>query len=338
MTNELGDSLRFIDGAKESFTNNASPYAAAHDSRRGLAVFYRYGPRTVGDNGGPPVIHHSVAEKIAFGIERYAPVTLPDTANVLMPNGTMEQIKGYDSKAVWRTIADPKLRRQMELAEDAVQYLNKPDPAIVSLTLDAIWRRRVAYFLLLLAALLLAVLPWGVRPVVNYVRDTLFPNPGEHGSLWNTLAAIDQGISALLGATVLYISNALPSYTRPWIDAVVERPTASAIVIAAAIYLYAKNSIFRDRIADLARQAWVPKEKSSATEDQKRKYGEENPGVEIHRVHRMRIRSLCAADRGDRADLCRDWRCDQQLHRHREGGARRSLQGKGLPVARVGEA
>jgi uncharacterized protein (DUF2235 family) len=72
MVGELGNDLRFIEGAKESFIRNASPYATAHDSRNGLSVFYRYGPRTVGDNGGPPVIHHSVAEKIAFGIDRYA--------------------------------------------------------------------------------------------------------------------------------------------------------------------------------------------------------------------------------------------------------------------------
>src|SRR5258708_39245048 len=98
-----------------------------------------------------------------------------------MQDGTMERIKGYDSKAVWRSIADPKLRRQMELAENAVQVLNKPDPAIVSLTQDAIWRRRVAYFLLLFSALVIAVLPWGVRPVVDYVLDTLFPGSSEHG-------------------------------------------------------------------------------------------------------------------------------------------------------------
>ncbi|MHB8268717.1 DUF2235 domain-containing protein [Bradyrhizobium sp.] len=285
MTNELGDSLRFIEGAKESFIRNASPYAAAHDSRNGLAVFYRYGPRTVGDNGGPPVIHHSVAEKIAFGIDRYAPVTLPDTANVLMPDGAMEQIKGYTSK--WPNIDE--VPPQMKLAVRAVQYLNKPDPAIVSLTLDAIWRRRVAYFLLLFTAFLLVVLPWGVRPVVNYVRDTLFPNPGEHGSLWNTLATIDQGISAFLGSIVLYISNALPGYVRPWIDAVVDRPTASVIVIAAAIYLYAKSSVLRDRIADLARQAWVPNEKMSATEDQKKKYSEPIPDTLVKKIRESKF-------------------------------------------------
>jgi hypothetical protein len=289
MIGEIGNGLRFIGGATDSFTDNASPYASAHDSRNGLSVFYRYGPRTVGDNGGPPVIHHSVAEKIAFGIERYAPVTLPDTANVLMPDGTMEQIKGYNSKAVWRTIADPKLRRQMELAEDAVQYLNKPDPAIVSLTLDAIWRRRVAYFLLLFFALLIAVLPWGVRSVVEYVRDTLFPNPNTPGSLWNWLAGIDQGISAFLGVVVLYISNALPGYARPWIDAVVDRPTASAVVIAFTIYLYMKGSVLRDRIADLARQAWVPKEKVSATEVQKTKFSEPIPNTFVKKIRESKI-------------------------------------------------
>ncbi|MEA2890741.1 MAG: hypothetical protein QOI05_1534 [Bradyrhizobium sp.] len=285
MTNELGDNLRFIEGAKESFANNASPYAAAHDSRSGLAVFYRYGPRTVGDNGGPPVIHHSVAEKIAFGIDRYAPVTLPDTANVLMPDGTMERIKGYTSK--WPNIDE--LPPQMKLAVHAVETLNQPDPAIVSLTLDAIWRRRVAYFLLLFAAFLIAVLPWGVKPVVNYVRDTLFPNPDAHGSVWNTLATIDQGISAFLGSIVLYVSNALPGYARPWIDAVVDRPTASVIVIAVAIYLYAKNSILRDRIADLARQAWVPNEKKSATEDQKNKYREPIPNTPVKKIRESKF-------------------------------------------------
>jgi hypothetical protein len=285
MTKELGDSLRFIDGAKKSFTNNASPYASAHDSRNGLAVFYRYGPRTVGDNGGPPVIHHSVAEKIAFGIDRYAPVTLPDTAHVLMPDSTMEQIKGYRSK--WPNIDEvPPL---MKLAVQAVLTLNKPDAAIVSLTLDAIWRRRVAYFLLLFAVLLLAVLPWGVKPVVNYVRDTLFPNPGEHGSLWNTLATIDQGISAFLGSIVLYVSNALPGYVRPWIDAVVDRPTASAFVIVATIYLYMKSSTLRDRIADLARQAWVPNEKSSATQDQKKNYREAVPNTLVKKIRESKL-------------------------------------------------
>jgi hypothetical protein len=297
MTGELGNSLRLIEGATESFAANASPYASAHDSRNGLSVFYRYGPRTVGDNGGPPVIHHSVAEKIAGSIDRYAPVTLPDTANVLMPDGSLEKIKGYDAK--WRDIPDPKLRQQMEQAQKAVQYLNKPDPAIVSLTLDAIWRRRVAYFLLLFAAFLVAALPWLVKPAVESFRDAVFGRPGESGSLWGILAAFDQGISAFLKSIVLYLGNVLPSYSRLWIDAIVERPIASGLVIVLAVYLYLKNSSLRDRIADLARQAWVPNEKMSATEDKKKKYSEPIPDTFVKKIRESKLVAFieCAFNR-----------------------------------------
>lgn len=291
MIGELGNGLRFIEGATATFDSNASPYAAAHDSRAGLSVFYRYGPRTVGDNGGhPPVIHHSVAEKIAFGIERYAPVTLPDTADVLMPDGSLEKIKGYD--ATWRDIPDPKLRQQMERAQKAVQYLNKPDPAIVSLTLDAIWRRRVAYFLLLFAAFLVAALPWLVKPAVESFRDAVFGNPDQSGSLWGILAGFDQGVSAFLKSIVLYLGNVLPSYSRLWIDAIVERPIASGLVIGLAVYLYVKNSSLRDRIADLARQAWVPNEKMSATEDQKKKYSEPIPDTFVKKIRESKLVAL----------------------------------------------
>jgi hypothetical protein len=107
--------------------------------------------------------------------------------------------------------------------------------------------------------------------------------------VWNTLAAIDQGISAFLGSIVLHVSNALPGYVRPWIDAIVSRPTASAIVIILAIFLYMKSSILRDRIADLARQAWVPNEKMSATEDQKQKYREPVPNTLVKKIRESKF-------------------------------------------------
>lgn len=275
MVDEIGkleDSLRFIDGATDSFTRNASPYAAAHDSRGGASVFYRYGPRPVGDNGGhPPVIHHSVAEKIAFGIERYAPVTLPDTANVLMPDGTLERIKGYTSK--WPNIEE--LPPKMKLAVQAVQTLNKPDPALVAQTLINIGRRRRAYTWLLFTALIIAALPWTVRPAIAAFRDAVHTIAGWFGwadewdDLWGGAVRADQGGSAFVGSIFDYISSLLPGYAKPWADALIDRPTVCAIVIVIAILLYLRNSSLRDRIAELARQAWVPNEK---TEDQKKKY------------------------------------------------------------------
>jgi uncharacterized protein (DUF2235 family) len=278
MIGELGTSLRFIDGAKEVFINNASPYAAAHDSRGGLSVFYRYGPRTVGDNGGhPPVIHHSVAEKIAFGIERYAPVTLPDTAQVLMPDGSLERIKGYTSKSAWLDIQDLKLSRQMKLAQQAVEKLNKPDRAIVALTVQNVRRRRFAYSWLLFTVIVIASLPWTVRPAIAAFRDAVHTVAGWFGlaeqwdRLWVRLANADQAGSASVGSVFDYVGSILPGYAKPWADALIDRPTVCGIVIIIAFLLYLRNSHLRDRIAELARQAWVPNEK---TDDQKKRYDE----------------------------------------------------------------
>jgi hypothetical protein len=272
MIGEIGTSLRFIEGATDSFTRNASPYAAAHDSRSGLSVFYRYGPRTVGDNGGhPPVIHHSVAEKIAFGIERYAPVTLPDTAKVLMPDGSMEQIKGYTSK--WTNIEE--LPQQMKLAVQAVQTLNKPDPAIVAQTLKNVRRRRTAYVWLLFTVFVIVSLPWTVRPAIAAFRDAVHTIAGWFGlaeqwdERWRQAVKVDQGGSAFVGSLFDYVGSITPGYAKPWASALIDRPTVCGIVIGIAILLYLRNSSLRDRIAELARQAWVPNEK---TEDQKKRY------------------------------------------------------------------
>ena len=69
--------------------------------------------------------------RVACCIDHYAPVTLPASAKVLMPDGSLEKIKGYDAAAAWRNIQPiQNCAQQMEQAQKAVQHLNKPDPAI----------------------------------------------------------------------------------------------------------------------------------------------------------------------------------------------------------------
>ncbi len=278
MADEIGDDLRFIDGARKVLAEKASPYASKHDSRGGLSVFYRYSPRTVGDNGGPPLIHYSVAEKIAFGVDRYAPVTLPETAFVLMPDGTTHEIRGFDQTRLAPGKAPlAPLSPEMALAVRAVESLNDPDPAIVSMTLDNIWRRRVAYYFLLFTALVIASLPWTVRPVVEYFRQTMQGAATWLGlgwywdELWRWAANSDQGSSAFVGSVVQLIGSLLPGYAKPWSEALIARPTACGIVIVLAIVLYLRNGSLRDRIADLARQAWLASEKTSDTRQRKAK-------------------------------------------------------------------
>jgi hypothetical protein len=264
MMDEIGSRLRYLPGARQALVEEASAYAPVHDSRSGLAVFYRYSPRDIRYNGGPPVIHHSVAEKIASGAERYAPVTLPDTARVLMPDGSMQTIKGFDRKSVAEKGA--AARPVDQLAAAAVHSLKDPSPTIVSLTLDEIWKRRVAYYCLLFSAFAVASLPWTVRPLVEQFRDRMHDlaygisaSAGQHWDRrWDWLAGNDQGSSAFLGSVMQYIGTALPGYAKPWSDALIDRPWACGIVIAITFYLYLKNSGLRDSIADLARQAWMP--------------------------------------------------------------------------------
>ena len=280
MMDEIADGLRFLPGARQAVAENASAYAPAHDSRSGLAVFYRYSPREVGYNRGPPVIHHSVAEKIAFGTERYAPVTLPDTAHVLMPDGSTRTIKGFDMRSI--AANKPAGGPADQIAIDAVNALNEPSPVIVSLTRDEIWKRRVAYYCLLFAAFAVASLPWTVRPVVEQFRDRLHDlahRAGESAGplwdrLWAWLAGTDQGSSAFIGALFQYIGTALPGYAKPWADALIDRP-------------YLKNASLRDSISDLARQAWMPLERTEHLKGLAR--APEGGATLVHRIRTSRV-------------------------------------------------
>ena len=252
----LAQGLRFAADSLASFDDQASPYAPVHDSRSGLAVFYRYGPREVGDNAGPPLVHHSVAEKISFGTEGYAPVTLPSTAHVLMPDGTTHQIFGFRRNQ----LAAPD---QQAIAAAAVENLSNPDGAIVAVTLDCVWWRRVAYFSLLFAAALVASLPLTAIPISNGFRDAVGWMAARVGlgpawdAAWRWMANADQGGAALVGIVIQYVGTLLPGYAKPYADALIARPTTCTLVVLLAALLYLKNSRLRDRIADLARVAWL---------------------------------------------------------------------------------
>ena len=56
------------------------PQALIHNSRAGLANFYRYAPRRIrggAENGGVPVVHPSAVIKMRLGADGYAPLGLP---------------------------------------------------------------------------------------------------------------------------------------------------------------------------------------------------------------------------------------------------------------------
>src|ERR1700675_1234385 len=74
-----------------------------------------------------------------------------------------------------------------------------------------------------------------------------------------------------VGSVFQYIGSLLPGYAKPWAEALFDRPIACGIVVALAVILYFRNGTLRDRIADLARQAWLPSEQTAAIKKRKAK-------------------------------------------------------------------
>jgi uncharacterized protein (DUF2235 family) len=254
--------LRFAGNALDGFFKAASALAPLHDSRSGLAVFYRYDPRFIADDresGGPPVIHHAVAEKMVFGSENYAPITLPDTAMVLMPDGSKHRIAGFSARAA---TAAPVPGAPRDRAFDAVDKLSAPDRKLAALTLDTVWWRRVAYYALLASAALSVSLP----ATAYWLTSAFKTSVGALASLvrlgaawdrfWTWLAGANEGVSANFGVVSKTAGGFLPGYASYWMNVLVARPLTSLIVLAILLVAYLANSTLRGLVADRARLAW----------------------------------------------------------------------------------
>jgi hypothetical protein len=95
---ELG--LRFNSGALEQAFQAANVHDKLYDSRAGLAGYYRYKPRdlcaiTERYCVGTTKLHASVFERIATGIEDYAPVNLPGEFNVVSEDAVHGRASDY---------------------------------------------------------------------------------------------------------------------------------------------------------------------------------------------------------------------------------------------------
>jgi len=83
--------LRFIPGMRRRYKRRKDWHGVQHDSRSGLAAFYRYRPRDIGKlckcvNIGTAKVHRSVLERIQRNVLPYAPTGLP-ADYVVVPAG-----------------------------------------------------------------------------------------------------------------------------------------------------------------------------------------------------------------------------------------------------------
>ncbi|MBR0778284.1 DUF2235 domain-containing protein [Bradyrhizobium diazoefficiens] len=256
MADRLGTRLRFQDGTIEHFREYQSAIGPMHDSRGGAAVLYRYGPRPVlaGEvNGGPPVVHFAVIERMLFGCDDYAPIMLPAESLVLMPDGSKPNLAEDDARQAMERAYLAKAKGPLrEMEAEVFTQMRRPDAEMAKLTRDTVWWRRVAYFALLFMVAVIAVWPWVARGLVGVSKDSVLQGT----VLLSVITTIDWLFGAVLGPLANLVRNVLPSYAAPWLDITLYYPFLTSIVLAITYLVWQKNAVLRDTIQERARLAW----------------------------------------------------------------------------------
>jgi uncharacterized protein (DUF2235 family) len=261
MADEAGArGLRFKEDAIEEIRAESSSLGPRHDSRAGMSVFYRYAPRPLEatlEAGGVPVIHHSVAERMVNGSDNYAPLTLPHTAQVLMPNGQTLPIDGFKRTDVVfdKAQAPGDLAHHVDIAIAAVEQLKEPKQGLVERTLSTVLCRRILYFLMLGAAAVVVAWPWIVEHIDAW-REKLFRMLPFGDRLVDGYDWLDYGIAAGFDAVRGALAGIIPGYVKNWTDALADNPVLTIALILIVLALWRSGGTMGDRINDRARIAW----------------------------------------------------------------------------------
>jgi len=209
-----------------------------YDSRNGLGGYYRYGPRSVAALSNTkysedkrdcvyiakPKIHQSVFERIAVDAHLYAPVSLPSSYEVLT----------YDE----RVVSPDELRKETPDAahrfESGASALGR-DEAQEKVVGSSIWRRRIIYFLTVIASVYLLAYPIASQ----------LPPSAEFVTRLRPLSDL-----------IRIVGIALPGAASRWINAYARDPlhfVLSAGLVALLLWLSAG---LKERITDQMRSAW----------------------------------------------------------------------------------
>jgi uncharacterized protein (DUF2235 family) len=200
-----------------------------YDSRNGLAGYYRYGPRSVAAlsdsrySDDPrdcvkvemPKIHQSVFERIAVDAHLYAPVSLPAAYEVV----TYDQEIVSPDKLGYETSAAAGLR---DLTQERVIG-------------STIWRRRVIYFLTVIASVYLLAYPLAYQ----------LPKSAEATSRLRPLSDV-----------IRIVAIAIPDAASRWKDAYARDPLQFLLCAGLVALLLWLSTNLKDCITDRMRSAW----------------------------------------------------------------------------------
>lgn len=264
--------IRFDAGMVQAWVDNRSAFARLHDSRSGLAAYYRYHPRSLDmgrDRTGHkvlPLVHGSVIRRMGEGSDAYAPITLPHEFLVLAPDGSLLPVhEGGSTTAATRsaTHAGDVQARTDALAATMADLNHRGDPygrELVEQVADTVWWRRVVYFFSLASLLGVLALPWTVERVYGRVLHFFGGRLGEH--MEDSLVALSDHLTrAWQGSVGLLIDRVeplLPGVVTPWLHALQAQPVPTLAALSWAGLMLALGRFLAQRVHDRAWFAWHP--------------------------------------------------------------------------------
>ena len=258
--------LRTLNTITDRFVALASSAGPIHDSRHGLAAYYRYQPRKIAawldpvdpttfglrdpiirDSHGRPKgllrsvsVHESVIARIATGTDRYAPITLPARFDIVPPQVEGENVPQADSAG--GTGNPPAANRPRPMTSSALRARLAEDAVVgtkgqaIEAVWDLVWRRRVTYFVTLAFTLFLLSMPLWVN---RAPRPPLLAD----GRTW-------------IGGIIRLISLFVPGFLESWVNTYADNAFYFLILAALILGAMRYSSSCELRLRDRARHIW----------------------------------------------------------------------------------
>jgi uncharacterized protein (DUF2235 family) len=266
------DGLRFLEEVRRRQLALADENAPLHDSRRGLASYYRYKPRRVSelvrqregavrkalaksyvhlrpgrDPGeeacarrdynvvAKPVVHQSVLRRIEVAQDGYAPISLPASFRVQMIGGGAKELEEGDV-FLWGDGAKPGDQMGSTGPEASVAPAASTDQGDFSRRLEHVWNhvwwRRIAYFATLIGTLFLASLPLWME-VKGCGSWACFASP------W-----------------ILSLDYLLPGFASTWVKVFASNPGTFLLGASVIVLTTVMGKRLDTRIPDEMRRLW----------------------------------------------------------------------------------
>ena len=222
--------LRFKPGKHDEVRRDGHVHGRLYDSRDGIAIYYRYGPRDIqwlceGKLEGPVKIHNTVFDRIERGTARYAPAFIPDEFEIVESD-----------------LANPN-KANLDAKRDRIMQKNSARRAERDKVKRWVKRRKVLYSAFVEFTLLLLVAAlwfWNSPPEVDVETHPATGVGWLDGVLWYLHDILHYVLPRFLEDLITYI--------------VVVRPLSIPILAAVILALWWLRKHFRRRTVTAAEE------------------------------------------------------------------------------------